>query len=352
MITRSITAILLALSLHSFAQQATCTDIAEQYLIKKVKGYSSMDLIPYYSKKEDRWGYMDRISKKKLTEPIFSSPEFFSPTINPHSISNSKKNSEWRCRGEIKGSKDHYDTSDFVNIFFEEPEVAMRKNIDRIDYTKMFDSSIEGFKVNTAENLVAFNPKFYNSETKEPILRDISTYQDEHYAKLIVSIIDYNYRFSIINSKGEAIEGFKDIDSYPISVPRFTDNNGLWFGLKEPNDEYLLKDAISNKVIGKIKDRYEIENRLSSFLGYAIVSLDKNTGVLDLTTMEWKIKPDAKNNFTKLYYSSLEELDSKMIKNDLYSLEVLESNRKKANVYILTADNYFYDLEMNSYQVK
>lgn len=51
-------------SLHITAQELSCDEKITTQFINKIKPFNSKDLIPYYSEKENKWGYFHRTTKK------------------------------------------------------------------------------------------------------------------------------------------------------------------------------------------------------------------------------------------------------------------------------------------------
>jgi len=84
------------------------------------------------------------------------------------------------------------------------------------------------------------------------------------------------------------------------------------------------------KLYGEIMNDFTIYN---SVLGYSVQKDDdyygqiKKSGVIDLVTQEWLIKPQEKYKIYRILYTSSEEIDDEKIEN-----------RNKATVYFLATD--------------
>jgi hypothetical protein len=80
--TRILLAIFILHTFHIKAQELlSCTERVTMQLINKIKKYNSKDLIPYYSEKENRWGYFHRSTKKIITKPLMQDAYFFKPFV-------------------------------------------------------------------------------------------------------------------------------------------------------------------------------------------------------------------------------------------------------------------------------
>ena len=325
-------------NLHS--QELTCEQKVKKFLIDKIKKYKSDELIPYYSKKENKWGFFDMKSKIKVTKPIFKNAKFFFPKLYMF-YDLEINNKENGCKGLVSGSNKKYkiieiQKSDYQNYDMKEQPLT------QIDYSKLIDNSISGFEVEN-NKIIKFNSKFYNAESNEPINLNPIFFKGKFYTFINEIINSVNY-YSIINQKGKKIPGFENLSSYIYQTNLYEDANDIWFQIVKDNKNLKIKSLLENI---ELEDNFsDFNNYFPSSISYAILKIDNKLGIFDFTTMSWKIKPDSKNDFLDLHYSSLEEIpEQKTIKG------ILE-NRKKVKIFIQNSKNEFYDLDMKIYKPK
>ena len=325
-----ISCLLFLSNLHS--QELTCEQKVKKFLIDKIKKYKSDELIPYYSKKENKWGFFDMKSKIKVTKPIFLNELFFDPKIESYGAFETKEK-EMGCDFSLSGSHENYKISEIkaLNIVQSEPE---------IDYSKLINNTISGFEVDN-NRIIKFNVKFYNSEINRPIMSLNPILLKGKFYSIIYEQTDKPY--SIINQEGKKMPGFENSISYFTQLASFEDADDILFQIKKDKNVSKIKSFLNNK---ELPDNFTSINENSRDIGYSILSVDNKLGIFDFTTMSWKIKPDSKNDFSDLYYTSLEEVsEQKTIKG------VLE-NRKKVKIFIKNSKNEFYDLDMKIYKPK
>lgn len=351
-----IVILLTLLSLNVTAQSMTCEEKVTKLLINKIAPFQSNDLIPYYSKKENKWGYFHRKTKKIITEPLFSDAFFFNPYINFYYSLEIK--GEDGCNGKIYGSSDNYKTEKIEGSKYGLFGVSDDGNENKKKTFKNFiKEDISGFEVDDFGKLTYFNPKFYNSQNDEPAIREIIHFKGEYYGIVFVIENDNSF-YTIINQKGNPCPNFEKIEFYPNKKQTYTNENDIWFFIKTGEDEYIFKSLLKGE---QLKETFNSssnwQNHLQS-IAYAVFTTKKGeNGILDLTTMQWKINPSVKNDFLYLKYSSLAPLSYNYEKEEhSYNpsidapIEMINENRKKAYIYIQNSKNNFYDLDLNLYK--
>ncbi len=341
-----------------YAQNTSCNEKANTMLISKIKKYPSDQLIPYYSEKNDRWGIFDRKTKKILTEPVLRDAAFFHPHINLYYglETNGQENG---CNGKIMGSEENYRIADIQNsgyIIYEAsgamPNMPKRSNKDKVK------DEISGFEVDAYGNLVAFNPKYYNAEKDEPTIYNIVPFKNLYFA-IVKNRINNETFFSIINQKGETFSGFEKLSNYPHHKQIYSHEKDVWFLIETNKNHYILKSLFKGT---PFKDNFVNTDNWQNFaqtIGYAIMQTKEGKGILDLTNLEWKIKPAKNNDFWYLNYASLKPLAINYDKDE-YSynskitipIEMIKKNRKNTYIYIQNSKYSFYDLNMKLYQPK
>ena len=328
-------------NLHS--QELTCEQKVKKFLIDKIKKYKSNELIPYYSKKENKWGFFDIKSKIKVTKPIFNDGYFFNPSLYIYYglNTNGKENG---CDGKISGSNSGYKIISLKESIYELFSSDSAPTFI-IDYSNYIDNSTSGFEVNNNNKIIKFNSKFYNNETTKPIDLDPIYLKGNFYTVINYKIKDIS-TFSIINQSGETVSGFENSSKNLYPINSFSDSDDVLILIPNLNNTYKLKSLLKNlDLIENINDSFIGDNNIKK-LGYSLLKVNNEMGIFDFTTMNWKIKPDSKNDFSVLYYSSLEEIT----KQD--TIKGVIENRKKVKIFIQNSKNEFYDLDMKLYKPK
>ena len=175
-----------------------------------------------------------------------------------------------------------------------------------------------GFQMDEKGEMTKLNFKYRSFSN--PIL-----YKGEYYA-----VVKQEEKKILINQKGEELKEF-----------HFESMEELHYKDKESGGSILyVKDFDGKKgfmtILGKKKLYGEIMNDFTIFnlvLGYSVqkdsedLNEVKKSGVIDLTTQEWLIKPQEKYKIYRVKYTSTEEIDEKNIQN-----------RNKVTIYFLAKD--------------
>ena len=299
---RILLAVMLGIGALGFAQSNK--EIAQKYVIDKIKGYKLTDLVPY-SKDGKEWALMDVKSRKILTDFVMRSPSTFNPDLHV----------------DIYIYIEGYGYGSYVMI---SPDYTIRPAI--------FESHVEpywplrgvesmeepGFQMDEKGEMTKLNFKYrYFSN---PIL-----YKGVYYA-----VVKQGENRILINQKGEELKEF-----------HFESMEELHYKDKESGESiFYVKDLDGKKgfmtILGKTKLYGEIMNDFTIFnpvLGYSVqkdsedLNEVKKSGVIDLTTQEWLIKPQEKYKIYRVKYTSSEEIDEKNIQN-----------RDKVTIYFLAKD--------------
>ncbi len=299
---RVLLALMLGIGALGFTQSNK--EIAQKYVIDKIKGYKLTDLVPY-SKDGKEWALMDVKSRKILTDFVLRSPRTFNPDLHV----------------DIYIYIEGYGYGSYVMI---SPDYTIRPAI--------FESHVEpywplrgvesmeepGFQMNEKGEMTKLNFKYrYFSN---PIL-----YKGEYYA-----VVKQEEKKILINQKGEELKEF-----------HFESMEELHYKDKESGESiFYVKDFDGKKgfitISGKKKLYGEIMYDLTIYnpvLGYSVqkdsrdLNEVKKSGVIDLTTQEWLIKPQEKYKIYSIKYTSSEEIDGKNIQD-----------RDKVTIYFLATD--------------
>ena len=312
---RILLAMMLFISVLGFAQSEK--EIVQKYVIDKIKGYKLTDLVPY-SKDGKEWALMDVKSRKILTDFVLRSPSTFNPDLHV----------------DIYIYIEGYGYGSYVMI---SPDYTIRPamfetGVEPYKASKGVESMEEpGFQMDGNGKMTKLNFKYRSFSN--PIL-----YKGEYYA-----VVKQEEKKILINQKGEELKEF-----------HFESMEELHYKDKESGESiFYVKDLDGKKgfmtISGKKKLYGELMNDgwYGGRLGYSVqkdrgdLNEVKKTGVIDLTTQEWLIKPQEKYKIYDIIYTSSEELK-----------KIDETDRSKATIYFLATDqsgqHFVLDIKGNS----
>ena len=293
---RILLAVMLGISVLGIAQGKKSGKIAQKYIIDKIKNYNPTDLVPY-SKDGEKWALMDVKSRKILTDFVMRIPSTFNPEFM------TDINIGKRVYGMMINT--NYDILPLVTYC----PISERFDVEKTDEL--------GFQVDEQGRMTAYNKDY--EYISNPIL-----YKGEYY----IIIIKKDKTNVLINQKGEEQEGF-----------RFREMDDTYYKDKESGETIFYVEGFDGKkglvtILGKKKLYGELMNNTQySFFGYNIQNDSENTneikksGVVDITTQEWLIKPQEKYKIYDIIYTSSEEIN----------IETVE-DRNKATIYFLATD--------------
>ena len=295
---RILLAVMLGISVLGIAQGKKSGKIAQKYIIDKIKNYNPTDLVPY-SKDGEKWALMDVKSRKILTDFVMRIPSTFNPEFMAD-INIGK----WVYGMMINTNYDILPLVTYCPI----PEWFDVKEIDEL-----------GFQVDEQGRMTAYDKNKDYEYISRPIL-----YKGEYY----IIIIKKDKTYVLINQKGVEQEGFQ-----------FRVIGDTYYKDKESGEIIFYVEGFDGKkglvtISGKKKLYGELMNNTQySFFGYNIQNDSENTneikksGVVDITTQEWLIKPQEKYKIYDIIYTSSEKIK----KYD-------ETGRSKATIYFLATD--------------
>ena len=301
---RILLAMMLFISVLGFAQSEK--EIVQKYIIDKIKGYKPTDLVPY-SKDGEKWALMDVKSRKILTDFMLNEPSTFNSELNVN-INVGERKEEMTINA-------NYDISPLLAVCY----VSRRGVLD----VKEMDGL--GFQIDEQGRMTACNKDY--KYISNPIL-----YKGVYYA--IVTYEKYERSYfgrvkALINQKGKERKGF-----------RFREMDDTYYKDKESGETILYVEDFEGKkgfltISGKKKLYGELMNNIepSAILGYSVqkdsqdLNEVKKSGVVDLVTQEWLIKPQEKYKIYDIIYTSSEKIK----KYD-------ETDRNKVTIYFLATD--------------
>ena len=285
---------MLFISALGFAQSEK--EIVQKYIIDKIKGYKPTDLVPY-SKDGEKWALMDVKFRKILTDFVMRIPSTFNPEF----------------MADINIGKWNYGM--MINTNYDILPLVIACSIPEWFDVKETDEL--GFQVDEQGRMTVYNKDY--EYISNPIL-----YKGEYY----IIIIKKDKTNVLINQKGVEQEGF-----------RFREMDDTYYKDKESGETIFYVEGFDGKkglvtMSGKKKLYGELLQEVySGVLGYSVQKDGENTneikksGVVDITTQEWLIKPQERYKIYGIRYASSERI-----------MEDNVENRHKATVYFLATD--------------
>ena len=293
---RILLALMLGIGVLGFAQSEE--EIVQKYIIDKIKGYKPTDLVPY-SKDGKKWALMDVKSRKILTDFVLSCPSTFNPEF----------------MADINIGKWVYGM--MINTNYDILPLVTYCPMPEREWFDVEKTDELGFQVDEQGRMTAYNKDY--EYISNPIL-----YKGEYY----IIIIKKDKTNVLINQKGEEKEGF-----------HFKEILDIYYKDRETGENVFYVEDLEGKrglvtISGKKKLYGELLQEVySGVLGYSAqkdnenIKKIKKSGVVDLMTQEWLIKPQEKYKIYDIIYTSSEKLK----KYD-------ETDRNKATVYFLATD--------------
>ena len=297
---RILLAVMLGIGALGFAQSDK--EIVQKYIIDKIKGYKPTDLVPYSKDGED-WALMDVKSRKILTDFVLLRDDTFNPDFYASISVGKNKNSHVVI------------SSDYI--------ISELKVVPGSGGSYRREAPIEkdmlGFQVDEQGRMTAYNKDY--EYISSPIM-----YKGEYYA--IISSKEKEGRM-LINQKGEEQEGFHF--KYFIKTDYEDKESGetIFYVEDFEGKKGFLTISGKKKLYGELMN----DGWYGGRLGYSVqkdrgdLNEVKKTGVIDLTTQEWLIKPQEKYKIYDIIYTSSEELK-----------KIDETDRSKVTIYFLATD--------------
>ena len=305
---RILLAVMLGIGVLGFAQSSRekTKEIIKEQIVDKIKNYKLTDLVPY-SKDGKKWALMDVKSRKILTDFVLNEPSTFNSELNVNINVGERK--------EEMTIYTNYDISPLLAVCY----VSKRGVLDVKEMDEL------GFQVDEQGRMTACNKDY--KYISNPIL-----YKGVYYA-IVAYEKDERSDFGgvkvLINQKGKERKGF-----------RFREVGDTYYKDKKTGENVFYVEDFNGKkgfvTISRKRKLYgELMNSIdpSDVLGYSVQkdgeSTDeiKKSGVVDITTQEWLIKPQEKYKIYRILYTSSEEINNRNIEN-----------RNKATVYFLATD--------------
>ena len=291
---RILLALMLGIGVLGFAQSEE--EIVQKYIIDKIKNYNPTDLVPY-SKDGKKWALMDVKSRKILTDFVMRIPSTFNPEF----------------MADINIGKWVYGM--MINTNYDILPLVIACSIPEWFDVKETDEL--GFQVDEQGRMTAYNKDY--EYISNPIL-----YKGEYY----IIIIKKDKTNVLINQKGEEKEGFHFKEILDIYYKDREIGENVFYVEDFEGKRGFVTMSGKKKLYGKLLSRIYYPT-----LGYGLqkdgfyLNEIKKSGVVDLVTQEWLIKPQEKYKIYRIIYTSSEEIDDRKIEN-----------RNKATIYFLATD--------------
>ena len=305
---RILLAMMLGIGALGFAQSEE--EIVQKYIIDKIKNYKPTDLVPY-SKDGKKWALMDVKSRKILTDFVLSWPSTFNPEF----------------MADIDIGKSNYGM--VINTNYDILPLVIACSIPEWFDVKETDEL--GFQVDEQGRMTAYNKDY--KYISNPIL-----YKGEYY----IIIIKKDKTNVLINQKGEEKEGFHFKEILDIYYKDRETGENVFYVEDFDGKKGLVTISGKKKLYGEL-----LQEVYSGVLGYSVqkdgenIKKIKKSGVVDLVTQKWLIKPQEKYKIYRIIYTSSEEIDDRKIEN-----------RNKATIYFLATDKsgqrFVLDIKGNS----
>ena len=295
---RVLLAVMFGVGVLGFAQGKKSGKIAQKYIIDKIKNYNPTDLVPY-SKDGEKWALMDVKSRKILTDFVMRIPSTFNPEF----------------MADINIGKWVYGM--MINTNYDILPLVTYCPIPEREWFDVEKTDELGFQVDEQGRMTAYNKDY--EYISNPIL-----YKGEYY----IIIIKKDKTNVLINQKGEEKEGF-----------HFKEILDIYYKDRETGENVFYVEDLEGKrglvtISGKKKLYGELLQEVySGVLGYSAqkdnenIKKIKKSGVVDLMTQEWLIKPQEKYKIYDIIYTSSEKIK----KYD-------ETDRNKVTIYFLATD--------------
>lgn len=312
----------LTTSTLSFAQSQKTKDAFKQKYLGEITKYKTSELIPYKSK--GKWGFMHKQTKKILTQPYLRSAMMFNPGISFYDAER---------RETILINQDYQIESTELDIEFVDEPILTKSypSIRVLDSTNGY----RGFEVDSQGRISGYSSVYYRHRTHGNISSLPFLFKSKYY----VVVKKSKKQFVLINQKGETQTGLDCRTILPNIA--YTQKDDRWFYV-ETNDgkKGFVSLTGKKKLFGKL-----ISNpfKYSNVFRYNIQAKEGKYGLLDLSTMSWRIRPQRKYKINRLIFSS----EKKLTMNS--------SNRNQADIYMVVTrkgKTFIMDLDKKTYKPK
>ena len=298
---RVLLAVMFGIGVLGFAQNSEkkLEKMMKKQIVDKIKNYKPTDLVPY-SKDGDKWALMDVKSRKVLTDFVLNEARTFIPKFYVYI--------------DINGLQEEMEISS---------DYTISPIIEPPPYTKGMELLMKtnelGFKVDQNGKIISHHSSYY--DISEPIL-----YKGVYY--VITSFSKRKGRM-LINEKGEEQKGFYFKEISNIGYKDEKTNEAVFYVEDFDGKKGFVTISGKKKLYGELMNDFTIYN---SVLGYSAqkdyyYGQIKKSGIVDMTTQEWLIKPQEIYRIYNILYTSSEKLK----KYD-------ETDRNKVTIYFLATD--------------
>lgn len=277
-----------------------CTEKAQKLIIDKIKNYNPTDLVPY-SEDGKKWAFIDIKSKKRITDFVLDYPETFSPRIIT---------SFSECEISIG--------SDYSLMLRE----TRNYTAEGRGYISKATKEDLGFDVNEKGEITAYSKTYKRREHDSWNISNPILYNGKYYA-----IVHKEDEDILIDQKGVEQDAFRFKEMKSVE---YKNNGEELFYVEDKQGKKGFITLSGRKILyGKLISSIYNDNLEYSIQEDGNNQLNKITtsGVLDLTTQTWLIKPQKEYKIYRVLYATTEEIEKRKAEN-----------RDKAQVFFLTTD--------------
>lgn len=319
----------LFICIHSVAQNinperaAVVSELKKAF--SKVKPGKYADLVPFAG--NGKWGYIDRVTKKVMVEPLFMTPYFFHPDINVY----------------YKGADIIINGNGGISLVPEVQQEMMDVNVPpgETDFkVRRASNGFKGFGAYPNGDLAWYSDDYqYNTQGIPGWNIQVVSYQ----GRFVAAVKNLQGRAGIIEKDGTPVKGF-GFNFEDIQPNRgCQDSANAWF--------FVQKNANGNYSLMNIRGDVKCENEIymypllsSDLFDYTPYIKGDTSGIFDRYTMRWVVKPQTKLRIFDMAFAS---------KGQVQKWE--GRNREQVIIYYHVQEgklDYYTDLTGNKYLPK
>lgn len=257
--------------------------IEQQFIA--VKGMKLTDLVPYCE--NGKWGYMQKKTKKIIVKANFTNVSFAGSCLEIEFQPRVKES----INGEGK-----------LNLKYADSPDQRPNEFALMDYNIKIDDNpdFKGFQVDR-EGIINRISSEIDVKNGRPVLSDLTPVKigQENYA-----IAQKKGKFGLYRQDGAThpIIGFK----YPLlEEVRNFEGKGAWFLFQDDKNKYgYIHSSGQVKFYGELDSLLTLQGDYSfALFGYEIIKQGDKTGIINLKTMTWLLKPLVDLKFLDVGYT-------------------------------------------------
>lgn len=317
--------------LQSAAQQNDSIYVAKekqiQKLFEKVPKGKFADLVPY--QENGKWGYLDRLTLKKMVDPVFHNPYFFQPNVRMYYLDEMVNIS----------------AAGIVSIERPQPNSGVMEDVidvapagyGRDSKVRNASDGFRGFTVSSSGEVLTYSDLYwYNKQGIPGWNIQVFKLRGVYYG----IVKNLKGEAGIIDQQGNPLKGF-EFNYDEILTNRDTkDSSSFWvFARKKPTDHYSLINMEGKVLLPNEIFTYPLLS--SELAGYTPYIKNDTSALFDRYEMKWIVKPQTAKRIESVEFSSRKQLS-----NDIPQL------RREAFIYYRVREGeriYFVDMKGRKY---